>query len=315
MESKAIDLSRSLVDELVSAVGLPKNKFTRTLFWNLFRQITDRLASIGVPFDQLVGEKGLPEASAWCLTHFCAPIQARGRGNIPQQGPLLVVSNHPGAYDGLVLFSQLKRLDICWISSEIPFLNLLKNAREHIFFAPRSDSSERMLVMRNAIRHLRGGGALVYFASGHRDPDPAVYPGAELAMDNWLDVFDMFFKYVPGVNILPTVVSGVVSPHWAHHPITWLRRNPITWLRRKPIDKHRLAEFGQVITQLMHPGRLLISPAVSFGTPVCESELRQEAGNKDIRDLVIARGKALLKDHCINVAGSNFEDAVINSNT
>ncbi|KAF0106015.1 MAG: phospholipid/glycerol acyltransferase [Chloroflexi bacterium] len=297
MESQMIELSESLIDELVGAVGLTKNKINHTIFWLLFRRITNRLAALGAPFDQLAGEKGLPEASAWCLTHFCNPIKTRGGENIPEKGPLLLVSNHPGAYDGLVLFSQLKRRDVCWISSEIHFLNMLKNTREHILFASRSDASNRMLVMRNAIRHLRSGGVLVYFASGHRDPDPAVYDGAESAMDEWLDVFDTFIKYVPGLKILPAVVSGVVSPYWAHHPITWLRR--------KQIDKHRLAEFGQVITQLMRPGRLMISPAVSFGLPVSESELRQEAVDMNLRAAVIERGKSLLKDHCANVAESN----------
>jgi hypothetical protein len=290
------ELSQSLVDELVGAVGLPKNKFNHSLFWFLFRKITGRLAAIGVPFDKLVGEEGLPAASTWCLTNFCTPIRSRGVDQIPQQGPLLVVANHPGAYDGLVLFSQLKRKDICWISSEIPFLNLLTHTREHVLFASRSDSSSRMLVMRNAIRHLRNGGVLVYFASGHRDPDPAVYGGAEAAMDSWLDVFDMFYKYVPNLSIQLAVASGIVSPFWAHHPITWLRR--------KEIDKHRLGEFGQVITQLMHPGKLFVSPTVSFGVPMKEYELRMEAGGADLRSTLITRGKTLLKDHATSFIGS-----------
>ncbi len=99
-----------------------------------------------------------------------------------------------------------------------------------------------MLILRKAIRHLQAGGTLNYFGSGHRDPDPVIYPGAEEAFSHWLDVFDVFFRYVKDLKVLPTIVSGVISPKWARHPITWLRR--------KQIDKQRLAEFGQVIYQL-----------------------------------------------------------------
>jgi len=290
------EFSNSVIDELVIAVGLPKNKVNHALFWVLFRKITDSLAAIGVRFDQLVGERGLPEASAWALTKFCNQVQTRGSENIPHQGPLLVVANHPGAYDGLILFSQLKRQDIRWISSDIPAFYLLENTRKHILFSSRTDYSDHFLVMRNAIYHLRSGGTLVYLASGGRDPDPAVYTGADLAMDNWLDTFEAFLKYVPGLRILPTVVSNVISPHWVHHPVTWLRREE-GW-------KHILSEFGQVISQLVYPGRLMIAPAISFGKSFSESEIKKEIGDKNLRAAVIERGKSLLKDHCANVLRS-----------
>ena len=200
MDTNINKLSESLTDELVGSVGLPRTRFYHWLFRSLFHKVTDRLAFIGVPFDRIVGEEGLPAASAWCLTHFCHPVQHLGTENIPATGPLLVASNHPGAYDALVLFSLLGRKDIRWISTEIPFLELLENTRGHIFFSSRKDTSTRMVVMRNAIKHLRSGGTLVYFAAGHRDPDPAVFPGAQLAIENWMDVFDTFNKYVPGLQ-------------------------------------------------------------------------------------------------------------------
>lgn len=295
MDSQIAQLSESLVDELVGAVGLPKTRLTHALFWSLFRRITHRLAVLGVTFDQKVRDEGIPAASAWGLTHFCHPVLVRGTEHIPSAGPLLVATNHPGTYDGLVLFAHLSRQDIRWISSEIPFFDLLEQAREHILFASREDSTDRMLVMRNAVRHLRQGGVLVYFAAGHREPDLATYHGAEESMDAWLDVFDIFYKYVQGLKVLPTIVSGVISPYWAYHPITWLRR--------KHIDKQRLAEFGQVITQLLHPGRLMISPAVSFGMPFTESDLRQDVGDGKLFPAVIARGKSLLREHCKEFGG------------
>lgn len=288
-------LSESLIDEMVTAVGLPPKRFYHGIFWALFRGITNRLAMIGAPFDRILAEQGLPAASEWILGHFCHPALMQGIKNIPSEGPLLIVSNHPGAYDGGVVFIHVNRKDIKWIGTPIPFLDLLPHTRDHIFFASRKDSLSRAIAMRNAVHHLKAGGTLLYYASGHRDPDPAVFPGAEKAMDSWLDVFDTFFKHVPGLNLLPCVISGIVSEHWAHHPLTWLRR--------KQIDKHRLAEFGQVITQLMRPGRLLITPAISFGEPVNKSKLREEVQGGSLLPAVITRGKSLLQDHIQQFGG------------
>lgn len=296
MDSDISALSASLVNELVGAVGLPKTAFWHNLFWCTFRKITDRLSTLGVTFDRLVGSDGLPTGSEWALKHFCTSIPILGAEHVPQTGPLLVVSNHPGAYDGLVIFSKLVRKDIQWISTEIPFFEHLPNTRKCMLFTSRTDALNRMAVMRAAIRHLQSGGTLVYFGAGHRDPDPAVYPNAGKMLDNWLEGIDFFFKHVPNLQLLPAVVSGVVSEKWARHPITWLRR--------KEIDKHRLAEFGQVITQLLRPGKFLASPSISFGLSAREHELRQETSGESLLPAIIAREKSLLVEHCLSYRGN-----------
>lgn len=298
MDTDITALSESLVNELVGAVGLPKTVFWHKLVWRLARKPTNRLAALGVAFDRLVDSDGLPNGSDWVLRSFCNPIPVSGAEHIPLTGPLLVVSNHPGAYDGLVIFSKLVRKDICWISSEIPFLEKLPRVCDHVLFASRTDPINRMSVMRSAIRHLQSGGVLVYFGAGHRDPDPAVYTGTAKQMDQWLEGIDFFFKHVPELRILPTIVSGVVSRKWAYHPITWLRR--------KEIDKHRLAEFGQVITQLLFPKKLMLSPMISFGPSATRSDLEGELKGDSLLPAIIGHEKALLTEHC-RVYGGNAD--------
>jgi hypothetical protein len=147
-----------------------------------------------------------------------------------------------------------------------------------------------MSAMRSAIRHLRGGGALLYLGAGQLDPDPAVYPNAAEHIEEWLSGIDFFFRHVPGLMLEPAIVSGVVSPKWA--------RSPITWLRRKDVDKRRLAEFGQGIKQLLFPGKLMFSPNVSFGEVVTIETLQEESCQVNVMQAVIARTKALLTEHC-----------------
>jgi hypothetical protein len=224
------------------------------------------------------------------LTHWCSRVTARGSENIPAEGPLLIACNHPGTYDALIIFSQLGRQDIRWISTEIPFLEKLPHTRNHVIFASRSNAQKRISAMRSAIRHLQAGGALVYMSAGHLDPDPAVYPDAAEHIEEWLGSIEFFLRQVPGLRLMPTIVSGVVSPRWA--------RSPIIRLRRKYVDKLRLAEFGQGITQLLFPGRLMFTPHISFAPPVTIEILRRETNEENMLPAVIALTKALLAEHC-----------------
>jgi 1-acyl-sn-glycerol-3-phosphate acyltransferase len=289
LDDETLSLAKTLVDELVGAVGLPRIRPLRGLFWFLFRGLLTRFAALGVTFDRTTGDEGLPQGCTWALSRFSAQVGARGREHIPAAGPLLVVSNHPGGWDAFAIFSQLVRKDIRWVSTVIPFLDNLPHVRSHVIFASRTDTRSRMAALRSAINHLKDGGVLLYFGAGHRDPDPSVYVGAAEEIDDWLPGIDFFFRHVPGLQMLPTIVSGVISPRWAHHPITWLRR--------KPIDSRRLAEFGQIISLMLHPERQRLDSYVSFGPPLTHAALQEESGTKDVLPAVIAREKALLAEH------------------
>jgi len=290
MNIEVANLTKLLISELVGAIGLPKRKFILRLFWIIFHRPLSRLASLGLTFDHRVAEDGLPKASEWVLTNWCSHITAKGTENIPDEGPLLIVCNHPGTYDALIIFSQVGRKDIRWISTEIPFLDNLPHTRNHIIFASKTNALKRMSAMRSAIRHLQTGGVLLYIGSGQIDPDPAIYPNAAENIKEWLAGIDFFFHHVPELRLLPTIVSGVVSPKWAH--------SPITRLRRKDVDKRRLAEFGQGISQLLFPGKLMFKPYVSFGSPVTYATLVRESSQENVLPAVIARTKKLLDEHC-----------------
>jgi len=232
-------LRDALILEIVNAIGLPKTASTQRTFDLFFHKAAGRLAEIGVTFDRLIVCDGFLSACAWALTNWCRDITARGSENVPKTGPLLVIANHAGAYDSVVIASLLGRNDLKFIASDVAFLKNLLSTSEHFFFASADDAYNRMAAARSGIRHLQDGGALLLFGTGLIDPDPAVYPGAEKEIENWSSSIDLFLRQVPDANVVVTIVSGIVSPRWARHPVTWLKR--IAW------QKRRLAEFGQVI--------------------------------------------------------------------
>jgi len=286
-DAEVIILSKSLLYELVGSVGLPRDRF-HNLFYLIFHSVTDRLARIGVTFNRNVAEVGFSRAMGLALPDFVRAIGERGVRVTPPEGPLLVVSNHPGTYDSLIITSRLRRDDACIISGDIPFLKKMPEAHRHFFFtAP--DPLARALAARKAIRHLQGGGAVLMYGYGSIDPDPAVYPDAEQHIEHWSPSLDLFLKSVPEASLLICIVSHVVSPKWRH--------SLLYWLRRKPLDRRRLVEFGQVMFQLLFPRKLMLSPFISFGPPVGLPELRRESGSDRVLPAIIRRGKSLLAEH------------------
>lgn len=281
-------LSNSLIREIINAVGLPQTALTNRTFSLFFHKATERLAAIGVTADRMIASNGFPAACAWMMHHWVSAVTVQGRETVPPQGPLLVISNHCGAYDFLVISSQLNRTDLAIISSDTPFLKGLPNACSHLIFVS-DDPGSRMTAARAGVRLLQGGGALLLYGTGLIDPDPAVYPGAENWIEKWLPSINLFLHTAPDTQVVLSIASGMVSKRWAYHPITWLRR--VDW------QKRRLAEFGQVIQQLFIPGSLYLQPCISFFSPVSVEELRRESQGDYLLPAVIARAKALLAGH------------------
>jgi hypothetical protein len=289
MDADIRRLSDAVIGEIFLALGFSKTGRAFRAFGRLFRKAADHLSTIAVTSDRMIATDGFPEAAAWMLTHWCDSVTARGRETIPPKGPLLVISNHAGTYDTFVITSQLGREDLKLISSDVPFLKNLPNANSHLIFLS-DKTQDRTAAARAGMRHLQEGGALLLYGTGLIDPDPAVYPDAEKWIEKWLASIDLFLRAAPETRVVVSIVSGVVSKRWSHHPITWLKR--IDW------QKRRLAEFGQVLQQLFRPGSLYVSPRISFAPPVDLETLRGESGSERVLPAVIARGKMLLAEHC-----------------
>lgn len=285
MNTEIKTLSHSLIEEIVGAFGLPKNEFFHRLFWPLFSVPTTRIAQLGVSFDRITNEDGVPEAAKWLLQHFCSGVSAFGSEFIPAKGPLLISSNHPGTVDGLIILSQLPRKDIVWLSGQIPFFTKLPHASAHMLFVSNHDQVSRMKALRLAVVHLRNGGALLNFGAGHFEPDPAFSPESQSMIDHWMEGTGFFLKHVPGLQVLPTVVSGVISPAWAN--------TRFRFLRKRQVDRLRIINFAQVIAQLLSPGKYLVSPSISFAPPFTLDDLK----GIEPMPAVILKEKELLKKH------------------
>ena len=248
-------LTRLCVDDLISAFGLGEASHGRVVMESISRIPARRLARQILTYDRIVGESGLGTGGAWALKRLSRNTSIEGQQNLPHEGPLLLVSNHPGLADAVALFAAIPRDDLRVIAADRPFLEALPNTSRYLLTI-RGTSAGRSGVVRTAARHLRSGGAVLTFPGGRIEPDPAVLPGAVEALDRWSSSADLFARLIPGLEVVPVVVSGVISPS--------ALRNPLVHLRRRRRDREWLAATLQVLV----PALRNVDARVDFGRPI-----------------------------------------------
>jgi len=239
--------------------------------------------------DAIIGQSTMRAGSQWLLAQLVTGVTVRGAEAIPLTGPLIVVSNHPGAYDSVAILASLPlRTDQMIVASDVPFLRRLPAIGAHtIYVSP--DPHARMGVIRAMIRHLEAGGALMTFGSGLVDPDPDLLPGAAEALETWYDSHAIVLRRVPETRLVLSIVSSVVAPQYMRSPLTRLKQDG--WERRK------LAEFLQIGSQLMFSKKAAVTPRVSFSRPIRAADIPAEPGQPITMRPIIDRAKTLLAEH------------------
>ncbi len=153
-------------------------------------------------------------------------VRAEGEGfeGVPASGPLILAANHPfGALEGLVLANALLpvRPDLRFLANYM--LAAVPELRGLIFsvdpFGGDGAQRRNMAGLRNAIRHVAGGGALVVFPSGtvsHLQPsrreitDPAWQSTVgRLVRRTGADALPLYFH---GRNSMLFNLMGLVHP-------------------------------------------------------------------------------------------------------
>jgi hypothetical protein len=282
------DLRNYLLNEIFVALGFTAQSWPRKLLWPFFWPPANLFARLAAGSDQDVAQLGPILTSRRVLSRFVKKVQVLGKEFIPAQGPVIIASNHPGAYDIFSVVTQLPRSDIKIVSSKIPLLQALPNLNALIIFTGL-ETPGRMAALRSIIRHLQEGGAVLIFPSGVVDPDPDVLPGAAQSLGDWSPSLEIALRRVPETRIVPTIVSGVLSPRGLRSPI--LRLQQEEWRQRK------LAEFLQVIQQALFKRDYGLTPRVTFGQPQSAAELISRYEGQDVMSAIVAQARQVLKQH------------------
>lgn len=301
LEKKTIILANDLVFELNKSLGFRKDGILQPILKSMVWKPMLRFSELATHFDYRVVQEGFQKASAWFISHFVDRVRELGVENLPAEGPLVVAANHPGAYDSLVITSCIPRDDVKIISSDIPFVKKLPDTSKHMIFKAQ-DPHTSMGVARKALRHLMDGGALLVFARGTLEPDPAFLPGSGEELTRWTSSLGLFLKNVPQTKLAIALVSGVLSSKYIKHPLTIFRKGRV--------NKQRLSEFFQIMYQLMAPGKLMVSPNLSFAPTLTLNDLGEGRDIHKITEGIIRKAQEQLEFHCKNLLTTDFPELV-----
>jgi hypothetical protein len=234
-------------------------KMVRRLVDLLLHKPAGELTRLFVRFDADCARAGWREASVNLRSSLIDNARVTGVENIPISGPAMIVSNHPGAYDVVVMSAVLPRNDVKFISSNVPFIRCLPNANEHFIMIAHT-MGPRIAAVRSAQRHLASGGLLLFFPRGEVEPDPAFAPDPERELPSWSESVEMFLRLVPETRVIAAAAGGMLSRRWYNYPLVRL------W--KRPARRQKVAELFQVASQLFGRKTSGIQPTVSFSAPL-----------------------------------------------
>jgi len=283
-QEQAAVYREKIIDEIFYALGFSRTGLMRRLLGPLFKYPANRFGRVIARADNEVRSSGLSGGARQILSYLSLFASIRGAENIPVDGPLLVVSNHPGAYDSVVIMSCIPRKDLKVILSDVAFTRAFSAACQYFIYAPLNTVG-RMAALRASIDHLKNGGALLVFAHDEVEPDPEVSPGAMESIQDWSRSIEIMLRRVPDTWLQVTMVSGILMPRFLH--------SPLVKIRKTAPKRQKLAEFLQVSQQMVFPRSIQTNIHISFATPVKGMDLAED----ELMPAVIKIARQLLEDH------------------
>ena len=196
-------------------------------------------------------------------------LRLQGLGNIPAGGPALIVGNHAGAIDPVLLGIHLKRRDVYYMAKAELFKNpALGWLFNHCHAFPVVRDSPDRAALKTALDHLARGRLLVLYPEGTRTADGTA--GAPHAGAG-------FIARRAGVPLVPVATWGsdAVIPRGIHLPKSadvWIRigspfrlpeRNP----GERPLSNREAADLMMQAVRSLLPGAESGSPAVAGPSP------------------------------------------------
>lgn len=290
--AKVNSLTETLIFEIIKALALPQTRNVRRAVGVLVGKAARKYSELAIELDQVVEKDGLAAGARWLLPRFVRSHSACGVENIPPDGPLVIAANHPASIDSVLISAHVTRPDYKVIIGEIPFFKNLPNVSRNAIFAPApSDICGRMQVVREVIHHLKKDGAVLIFARGGIESDPAFMPGADAEFNQWSRSLEIFLRKVPQTQVLVTMVSGVIAKTAMSHPVTWFRK-------ARP-DRQRLAFMLQMIRQMLSGKEIYgLTPRVTFGDLISRAHAKD---TDHVLQTIIASAHTLLKTHMAHV--------------
>lgn len=281
-------IQSAITDEIFFAFGADRRGTLRKCLGWMFAPPTKIFARYMADVDAAIPSGGAPAGCKVMMQALRVKIVSMGQSSIPTEGPTVILANHPGAYDSMAIGSLIPRPDLKAIVSKTRLYQSMPNVIQNVFMVSK-DPREDMVALKNAVEHLRKGGILLQFGSGLIEPDPARHTIGDEVFDKWSSSLEIMLRKVPETKVIPTITSNVLLKRFEEHLLVNLRRGAM--------DRRRLAEFMQIMRQLLFPNSVEPNPWISFGTPFTLAELEADSPGRRIMPAAIKRVQAQLATH------------------
>ena len=287
---RAAVFREKIVREIFHAFGLTRdtiaNGVARLFLGPMFKYPAGQLGRIAVRAEEAALTSGITGSARRILPDFSMQVSARGTEKIPPEGPLLLISNHPGGLDAVALLSSIPRKDVNVFIADVPFTRAFEAAGRHFIYTPHNPAG-RMTALKTSVDRLKKGEALLIFPNGQVEPDPELSPPpvAAASVAGWSRSIELMLRKVPETRLIAAIASGVVLPRFA--------RSILTKIRRSAPRRQKVAEVMQFIRQGIKPGSIKLNVRLSFDGPVEGRELLA----KDVMPAVIEMARRLLAEH------------------
>lgn len=163
-----------------------------------------RLVQIAVQFDRDAAVRRFHKVARRWLPGCSCDLRTGGAEQIPAEGPLLVVANHPYTVASGAIAAQLSRPDLKIGGAGMPVSCHCQVTADHPLYAG-PDTFERIQVGWAAIRLREGGGVVWHFPCGGPAPDPVVMWRAGPELESCLPSLVMIRRRSAATRALITV--------------------------------------------------------------------------------------------------------------
>jgi hypothetical protein len=288
LEIKSQLLGQRITQEILAAFGLPRDSRFLPLIEKIFHRPIKRFAYLAAIFDEEAAQSGLNGGAQKVIPYFPLTVKTWGKECIRPSGPVLIVCNHPGAYDSLALTSSIPRKDLKLLASDIPFSRALEKAKRNLIYVDFTPTGGAQAMI-SSMQSLQNRNAVLIFAHGEVEPDPEFMQGANESIGGWSNSIEILLRKVPQTRVVLAIASGVFIRGFIQHPLTRLRTNPAA--------RQKLAEFLQLIHQLRGPSDQKADVHISFS----EFSFSPDKMEGLMRDLKI-KAQELLSNHLQTVS-------------
>ena len=263
--SKRDSLTRIVLEDVKTSANLGRRKMISWMIDRLGYRPAGWLADLLARIDEQLEQTSLHETATKALNSFSDGLELHVDDMVPVSGPLLVVANHPGMADIFGVLASLKRDDVKIVAQQKGFMRVLRNINRHML-PIEPDSSFKLKAIRDIIQALNDGMAVIIFPSGSLEPDPAIIHGAAESLQHWSDSIGVFLNKAPRTQLLPVLVSSVLTDKAFN--------SRLSKLGQKPKRRHQFAMVVQFVAQRLSRNPHWKKPIrIDIGSPKFPEEL------------------------------------------